>query len=272
MATEGELRIAVAGVGGAGCNTINRLARFGIKDTKLIAFNTDKKHLGIVHESAEKFLLGASVTKGLGAGGFPEVAEKAANVSRDKIAELLEGTDLLFLTAGMGGGTGTGASPVIAEIAKEQGAIVFGFVTYPFLIEKARLKKAEDGIDKLLDCVDTLVIIDNNRLVDYAKNLQIEKAFELADLNREEEVARVQKLQNLFIDELARKVPRAEINGSLDNRIVNNINISLPGMNSENVVIRLDAKGIACGTRSACIRGVGNGSYVVRAIGKSEET
>ncbi len=181
MATEGELRIAVAGVGGAGCNTINRLARFGIKDTKLIAFNTDKKHLGIVHESAEKFLLGASVTKGLGAGGFPEVAEKAANVSRDKIAELLEGTDLLFLTSGMGGGTGTGASPVIAEIAKEQGAIVFGFVTYPFVIEKARLKKAEAGIDKLLDCVDTLVIIDNNRLVDFAHNMQIEKAFELAD-------------------------------------------------------------------------------------------
>ncbi len=181
MAAEGELKIAVAGVGGAGCNTINRLARFGIKNAKLIAFNTDKKHLGLVHESAEKFLLGASVTKGLGAGGFPEVAEKAANVSRDKIEKLLEGTDLLFLTAGEGGGTGTGASPVIAEIAKEQGAIVFGFVTYPFNIEKARLKKAEAGIAKLLDCVDTLVIIDNNLLVDFAKNLQIEKAFELAD-------------------------------------------------------------------------------------------
>jgi cell division protein FtsZ len=179
--SEGELKIAVAGVGGAGCNTINRLARFGISNAKLIAFNTDKKHLGLVHESAERLLLGPSVTKGLGAGGFPEIAEKAALSSKAKIESLVSDCDLLFLTSGMGGGTGTGASPVIAEIAKDQGAVVFGFVTYPFNIEKARLKKAEAGIDKLLEFVDSLVIIDNNRLVDYAPNLQIEKAFELAD-------------------------------------------------------------------------------------------
>ena len=181
MVAEDELKIVVAGVGGAGCNTINRLARFGVKNTSLIAFNTDKKHLGIVDASAQKILIGASITKGLGAGGYPEVAEKAAQGSRARITELLEGTDLLFLTSGMGGGTGTGASPVIAEIAKEQGAIVFGFVTYPFSIEKVRLKTAEAGIDKLLKFVDSLVIIDNNRLVDYAPNMQIEKAFELAD-------------------------------------------------------------------------------------------
>ena len=179
--SEGELKIAVAGVGGAGCNTINRLARFGIKNVNLIAFNTDKKHLSLVDSSAKRVLIGASTTKGLGAGGYPEVAEKAAQLSRAQIEDLLSGVDLLFITCGMGGGTGTGTSPVIADIAKQQGAIVLGFVTYPFMIERARLKKAEAGIERMQKSADTLVIIDNNRLLEYAPNLQIEKAFELAD-------------------------------------------------------------------------------------------
>jgi len=174
-------RIVVAGVGGAGCNTINRLAKSGVAGAKMMAFNTDKKHLSLVNEKAVRVLIGARVTKGMGAGGFPEVAEKAARTSYDDITKLLEGVDLLFLTAGMGGGTGTGASPVIAEIAKKNGALVVGIVTYPFSLERARLKKAEKGIEALRAACDTVVIIDNNRLVEYVPNLPMEQAFALED-------------------------------------------------------------------------------------------
>jgi cell division protein FtsZ len=176
-----DLRIAVAGVGGAGCNTINRLARFDIPNAKLMAFNTDKKHLSLVSDKAEKFLIGGKLTRGLGAGGFPEVAEKAALMSRAEIEKALYGVDLLFLSAGMGGGTGTGASPVIAEIARDAGAMVVCFVTTPFKLEGSRIGKAREGCQKLRAAADTVVIIDNNRLHAFAPNLQIEKAFELAD-------------------------------------------------------------------------------------------
>ncbi|MBS3069642.1 cell division protein FtsZ [Candidatus Micrarchaeota archaeon] len=178
---DGKPKIVVAGVGGAGCNTINRLMRMGVGDVLPIAFNTDKKHLEIVHEKARKVLLGASVTRGLGAGGFPEVAQKAALVSKSQIAEMLAGTDILFIAAGMGGGTGTGASPVIAQVGKEAGALVVALVTFPFAIERARLKKAQEGLNRILEFADTVVVIDNNRLAEYAPNVQIEKAFELAD-------------------------------------------------------------------------------------------
>jgi len=181
LTDDGKPKIVVAGVGGAGCNTINRLLRVGVGDALPIAFNTDKKHLEIVHEKARKILLGASVTRGLGAGGFPEVAQKAALMSRKQIGEILDGTDMLFIAAGMGGGTGTGASPVIAQIAKEKGAVVVAFVTFPFAIEKARIKKAQEGLNRLLEFADTVVVIDNNRLTEYVPNLQIEKAFEIAD-------------------------------------------------------------------------------------------
>ncbi|RLG20288.1 cell division protein FtsZ [Candidatus Micrarchaeota archaeon] len=174
-------RIVVSGVGGAGCNTINRLAHLGVKGAELIAFNTDKKHLNIIRESAKRFLLGEKVTKGLGAGGYPEVGLKSAETSRDKIEELLKDTDLMFLAAGMGGGTGTGAAPVIADVARKQGAIVIAIVTYPFLLERARLKRAEEGIENLRKYVDTIVVIDNNRLVEFVPNLPIEQAFNIAD-------------------------------------------------------------------------------------------
>ena len=181
MDEEGKPSIAVCGVGGAGCNTINRLLRMGVGNAELIAFNTDRKHLNLVGEGAKKCLIGYSVTRGLGAGGFPEVAAKAASASRKAIADLLSGKDLVFITCGMGGGTGTGASPVIAEIAKEKGAVVVAFCTYPFAMERARLGKAKEGIGKLKGAADTVVLIDNNRLVDFAPNLQIEKSFELLD-------------------------------------------------------------------------------------------
>jgi len=181
MDEEGKPTIAVCGVGGAGCNTINRLLRMGVGKAELIAMNTDRKHLNLVAEGAKKCLIGHSVTRGLGAGGFPDVAEKAAVSSSTAIKTLLADKDLVFITAGMGGGTGTGASPIIAQIAKEQGAIVVAFCTYPFAMERARLTKAKEGIAKLKGQADTLVLIDNNRLVDFAPNLPIEKSFELLD-------------------------------------------------------------------------------------------
>jgi cell division protein FtsZ len=133
-------KIVVIGCGGAGNNSVNRLARIGISGAELIALNTDKQHLTLVHDSVKKLLIGQSVTKGLGAGGYPEVGAKSAEVSRASVAQILEDSDLVFLTAGMGGGTGTGSAPIVADIAKEQGAIVVAMVTFPFLLERARIQ------------------------------------------------------------------------------------------------------------------------------------
>ncbi|PIU20966.1 MAG: cell division protein FtsZ [Candidatus Diapherotrites archaeon CG08_land_8_20_14_0_20_34_12] len=171
----------VVGTGGAGCNAVNRLAGMGISGAQLVAVNTDKQHLAMINDELTKILIGRSVTRGLGAGGYPEIGEKAAEVSRNALEEVLNDVDLLFLSAGMGGGTGTGAAPVIAEIAKEQGAIVVAIVTYPFALEKARLVKAEEGILKLQEVTDTVVVIDNNRLVELVPNLPIQDAFKVAD-------------------------------------------------------------------------------------------
>jgi cell division protein FtsZ len=138
-------------------------------------------HLQMISESAKKVLIGASITKGLGAGGYPEIGAKAADVSRDALEKMLEGADLVFLTAGMGGGTGTGSAPVLAEIAKKQGAITIAVVTYPFALERARLEKADLGIESLKGQADTIIIIDNNRLVQIVPNLPIDQAFNVAD-------------------------------------------------------------------------------------------
>ncbi|MEM4389123.1 MAG: cell division protein FtsZ [Candidatus Micrarchaeia archaeon] len=175
-----RIRIAVVGVGGAGCNTINRLTKMGIRSADTIAINTDATHLRIV-EANRRVLIGQSITRGLGAGGFPEVAQKCAEASRDKLREVLAGAELVFLSAGMGGGTGTGAGPVVAQIAKEQGAIVVAMVTFPFSLERARIEKAYWGIDQLKRVCDTVVIIDNNRLVSYVPNLPMNQAFQIAD-------------------------------------------------------------------------------------------
>ncbi|MEM0372221.1 MAG: cell division protein FtsZ [archaeon] len=174
-------RIIVMGCGGAGNNTLNRMARLGVAGAELIAVNTDRQHLTLIHDSVKKLLIGQSVTRGLGAGGFPEVGAKAAEVSRATLSQALEGADMVFITAGMGGGTGTGISPIISDIAKEQGAIVIGMVTYPFRLERARLLKADEGIQKLRKVADTVIIIDNNRLVELVPNLPIEQAFSVAD-------------------------------------------------------------------------------------------
>ncbi|MDE1762490.1 MAG: cell division protein FtsZ, partial [Candidatus Micrarchaeota archaeon] len=174
-------RIAVAGVGGGGNNTVQRLSSLDIKGAGLFAFNTDNKQLQTLHPSIKKVALGYSLTHGLGAGGFPDMGEKAAELSRTEIDILLRDTNLLFLTAGMGGGTGTGAAPVVAEIAKQNGAIVVGIVTIPFSLERSRLNTAKKGLEKLREHVDTLIVIDNQRLVTLYPNLQIEQAFKVAD-------------------------------------------------------------------------------------------
>lgn len=175
-----KVRIAVLGVGGGGCNTIDRMMKAGIKSATTIAINTDQKHLKMV-DAHKRLLIGATITKGLGAGGFPEVAQKCAELSRDKLTEVIGENELVFLCAGMGGGTGTGAAPIVADIAKQQGAIVVSVVTYPFSLERARLKKAQWGLQELAKKSDTVIVIDNNRLVTYVPNLPINEAFNLAD-------------------------------------------------------------------------------------------
>lgn len=174
------VRISVIGIGGAGCNSVNRLSKAGIRSANTIAINTDGKHLRIT-DAAQKILIGKSITKGLGAGGDPLIAKKVAESDAEMLREKIGENELVFICAGMGGGTGTGAAPVIARIAKEQGAIVVSMVTYPFALERVRLKKAQEGIKNLVNIADTVVVIDNNRLASYAPNLPVDDAFKLAD-------------------------------------------------------------------------------------------
>jgi len=176
-----SIKIVTVGVGGAGNNTVNRLIKSGVKGTELVAINTDKQHLNIVHERSKKVLIGRSVTKGLGAGGYPDIGAKSAEVDRPLIEKELEGAHLVFICAGMGGGTGGGAAPIVSQIAKEQGAIVVSMVTYPFSLERARKKKADEGIQKLKKSCDSVIILDNNRLVQLVPNLPMAEAFAVAD-------------------------------------------------------------------------------------------
>ena len=175
-------KIKVVGVGGGGNNAVNRMIDAGVKGVEFLVFNTDKQALK--NSLAEtKVQLGEKITKGLGAGANPEVGEQAAEESIDEIREALEGADMVFITAGMGGGTGTGAAPVIADVAKELGLLTVGVVTKPFTFEgRKRAKSAESGINALKGKVDTLVIIPNDRLLSIAdKKTSFSQAFEMAD-------------------------------------------------------------------------------------------
>jgi len=176
-----HIKIVTVGVGGGGNNTINRLIKSGVKGTELVAINTDKQHLNMLHEKAKKVLIGKSITRGLGAGGYPEVGTKAAEVDRALIQKELDGAHLVFICAGMGGGTGTGGAPVVAQIAKEQGAITIAMVTYPFKLERARRVKADKGIAALKKVCDSVILLDNNRLVKLFPNLPMNEAFSVAD-------------------------------------------------------------------------------------------
>lgn len=181
--TDGIFRakISVCGIGGGGSNTVQRMSKLNIVGADLIAVNTDGKHLNTLNPSVKRVLIGGTLTRGLGAGGFPEMGARAAEYSKNEIERTVEGSNLLFIAAGMGGGTGTGAAPVVANIAKENGALVVGIVTYPFALERVRLKIAKKGIDELKKNCDTLIVIDNQKLVEVYKNLAIDQAFKVAD-------------------------------------------------------------------------------------------
>jgi cell division protein FtsZ len=176
----GQANIKVIGVGGGGNNMVSWLYKKGIRGAEVIAVNTDKQHLDI-SESDKKFIIGRDVTRGLGCGGFPQKGAEAAQESMLQLKETLRSADMVFVCAGMGGGTGTGAAPVVAQVAKEMGAIVIGTVTMPFNIERARIDKAEFGLQQLRQVSDTVVVIDNNRLVQIAGNLPVQQAFAVAN-------------------------------------------------------------------------------------------
>jgi cell division protein FtsZ len=176
----GQANIKVIGVGGAGNNMVSWLYKKGIKGAEIIVVNTDKQHVDI-SEGDKKFMIGKDLTRGLGCGGYPQKGAEAAQESLMQIKECLRGSDMVFVCAGMGGGTGTGAAPVVASVAKEMGSIVIGTVTMPFNIERARIDKAEFGLQQLRQVSDTVVVIDNNRLVQIAGNLPIQQAFAVAN-------------------------------------------------------------------------------------------
>jgi cell division protein FtsZ len=176
-----QIKIVTAGFGGAGCNIVNRLIKVGVKGTEFVACNTDAQHFKIIDDRIKKILIGKTLTRGLGAGGDPNMGAKAAEVDRNLLEAAFADAQLVFLCAGMGGGTGGGAIPVAAQIAKEQGAIVVSMVTYPFDLERVRKVKAEEGIQKLRKFSDSVIILDNNRLVKLVPNLPMNDAFALAD-------------------------------------------------------------------------------------------
>ncbi len=179
---ENYAQIRVVGVGGGGVNAVNRMIAEGCRGVEFIAINTDAQALTLAG-APKRVRIGDKLTRGLGAGGNPEVGEKAAEESSDDLYEVLKGADMVFVTAGMGGGTGTGASPVVARVAREVGALTIGVVTRPFSFEGGkRSKSAEAGIAKLKDQVDTLIVIPNDRLLEIVdKRASLQQAFRTAD-------------------------------------------------------------------------------------------
>ncbi|MFC1952403.1 cell division protein FtsZ [Chloroflexota bacterium] len=175
-------KIKVIGLGGGGCNAITRMVREEIQGVEFIAANTDAQSLAIT-EAPTRIQLGEKLTKGLGVGGDHNVGQKAAEESRDELKGLVDGADMVFITGGMGGGTGTGSASVIAEVAKESGALTIAVVTKPFAFEGThRCQVAEEGIARLLGKVDTLIIIPNDRLLDLCdQKTEVDSAFKLAD-------------------------------------------------------------------------------------------
>ncbi len=174
--------LKVVGVGGGGTNAVNRMIDSGIKGVDFICINTDAQALNL-SRAPIKLQIGENITRGLGAGANPEVGEKAAEESKDEIVEYLKGADMIFITAGMGGGTGTGGAPVIAQVAREVGALTVGVVTKPFSFEgRRRMNVALQGIERLKDSVDTLIVIPNDRLLQVVpRDASILDAFKVAD-------------------------------------------------------------------------------------------
>ncbi|MBM3499062.1 MAG: cell division protein FtsZ, partial [Armatimonadetes bacterium] len=175
-------KIRVCGVGGGGTNAVNRMMQAGLIGVEYIAANTDLQVLDL-STADRKLQIGTEVTRGLGTGGNPELGAKAAEESRQAITAALDGADMVFITAGMGGGTGTGAAPVIAQISRDLGALTVGVVTKPFKVEgRKRGRLAAEGLERLEKAVDTLIVIPNDRLLSLAdRDLTLDEAFSLAD-------------------------------------------------------------------------------------------
>ena len=174
-------KVKVIGIGGAGNNTISRMKEIGIKGGEFIALNTDAQDL-LYSNADHKILIGKELTMGLGAGSNPKIGEEAAIESEVEIKKKIAGCDMVFITCGLGGGTGTGAAPIVAGLAKKQGALTIGVVTMPFTIEgKKRIENAEYGLERLESVVDTLIVIPNDKLLEIAPELPLQTAFKVAD-------------------------------------------------------------------------------------------
>ena len=174
-------RILVVGCGGSGNNTLNRITHLGVEGAVTVAINTDKQHLDNTR-AMQKLLIGRHITRGLGAGGDPSTGRRCAEAGRDVIKRIVGSSDLVFVTAGMGGGTGTGLAPVVAEEAKASGAVVVAIVTTPFHVERRqRMTRALEGLESLRRVVDAVLVLDNNRLLHFCPNLPLEEAFSILD-------------------------------------------------------------------------------------------
>jgi len=174
-------KIKVIGVGGAGNNSLSRMREIGIRGGELIAVNTDAQDL-LYANADQKVLIGKELTQGLGAGSNPKIGEQAAKESESEIKKKIANSDMIFITCGMGGGTGTGAAPFIAGLAKKQGALTIGVVTLPFTIEgKKRIENAMEGLERMQEVVDTLIVIPNDKLLELAPELPLHTAFKIAD-------------------------------------------------------------------------------------------
>jgi cell division protein FtsZ len=173
--------IKVVGCGGAGTNTISRCVESNITGAEFISINTDAQHL-LLSDSPNKILIGRHLTRGLGAGSLPQIGEEAAKESESDIREVIGKADMVFVTCGLGGGTGTGSAPVVSQIAKESGALTIGVVTLPFGVEGIiRMENAEQGLKRLRDVCDTVIVIPNDKLLEIVPNLALNAAFKVAD-------------------------------------------------------------------------------------------
>lgn len=172
-------KIIVAGIGGGGNNTVDRIVSNGVTGVDMVAINTDQAHLNRIN-AHEKIPIGEEITQGRGTGGSPEIGRRAASNAAGKFRQMFSGADLVFLACGLGGGTGTGGAPIAAEIAKEEGAVVTGVVTMPFEVEK-REKTARKGLNELRKYTDSVIVIENNRLSDMANGVPMRYAFTMAD-------------------------------------------------------------------------------------------
>jgi len=176
-----QTNITVVGCGGAGGNTVNRMTEEGIHGAKLVAANTDVQHLVNI-EADTKILMGQQKTQGRGAGSLPQVGEEAAIESQEEIQDAINGSDMVFVTAGLGGGTGTGSAPVVAKAARESGALTIAIVTTPFTAEgEVRRTNAEAGLERLRDVSDTVIVVPNDRLLDSVGKLPVRQAFKVSD-------------------------------------------------------------------------------------------